>query len=304
MRVLSNGQVPLRAALLIDADNFHDPAQLRAIYSQFGQHIGKGFSCHVHGDARLLYQEDLKPVWREFGARLLPCLPLNKNTTDAALIVDALMLHFQQGVFRFGIASGDADFAPLALQLRELGCEVWCFARKAVAFEAMVGFFDHVVRFDQPPAPERPTLTPAAPPALDALNSAPGLGSNSATSSLTKPLSTAKTEPLGAVRPKHTGVAEPKSSPKPVETEASAALPVRPTPQEIQAVKKILAAFPEWRPHTVKHLNQIGAPLRAAGLGSTNAPLHKLFRQYPSFFTVLPLKGPPTQVRLERPLPM
>lgn len=304
MRVLSNGQVPLRAALLIDADNFHDPAQLRAIHGQFGQHIGKGFTCHVHGDPRLLYQEDLKPVWREFGARLLPCLPLNKNTTDAALIVDALILHFQQGVFRFGIASGDADFAPLALQLRELGCEVWCFARKAVAFEAMVGFFDHIVRFDLPPAPERSMLTPAVLPDSDALNSEPGSSGSSSASPLTGPLPFAKTEPVGTVSPKQAGATEPKSGSGAVEIGASATLPARPTPQEIQAVKKILAAFPEWRPHTVKHLNQMGAPLRAAGLRSTKAPLHKLFRQYPSFFTVLPLKGSPTQVRLERPLPM
>lgn len=304
MRVLANGQAPLRAALLIDADNFHVPEQLRASHSQFEQHVGKGFSCHVHGDAKLLYQDDLQPVWREFGARLLPCLPLNKNTTDAALIIDALMLHFQQGVSRFAIASGDADFAPLALQLRELGCEVWGFARKAVAFEAMVGYFDHVVRFDLPPSPGQPKLTLAAPRASDMCNAVPGSTSSSAVSSSSQPSPTAQLEPVGTASPNQTGAAEPKTSPHAVQPRVSVASPTRPTPQEIQTVKKILAALPDWRPHTVKHLNQIGTPLRAAGLGPTNAPLHKLFRQYPAFFTVLPREGSPTQVRLERPLPM
>jgi uncharacterized LabA/DUF88 family protein len=145
-----NGTVAnsIQAALLIDVDNFHDPDQLRAIHSQFGQIAGKGFTCHVHGDPKHLFKEELKPVWQELAARLLPFLPLNKNTTDAGLIVDALMLHFKQGTRRFGIASGDADFAPLSLQLRELGCEVTCFAKKSIAFEAMVSFYDRVVRFD------------------------------------------------------------------------------------------------------------------------------------------------------------
>jgi hypothetical protein len=114
-----NGTVgnSVQAALLIDVDNFHEPDQLRAIHSQFGQFAGKGFTCHVHGDPKHLFKEELKTVWQEMAARLLPFLPLNKNTTDAGLIVDALMLHFKSGTRRFGIASGDADFAPLALQL-------------------------------------------------------------------------------------------------------------------------------------------------------------------------------------------
>ena len=141
-----------RAALLIDADNFNDPDQLRAVHSQFTQRVGKGFVCHAHGAISVWQRAGFKDALADIGGRFMPGLPLDKNTTDANLIIDALMLHFQQGVRRFGIASGDADFAPLAVQLRELGCDVAGYARYAIAFERMVNYFDSVVRFDSPPA--------------------------------------------------------------------------------------------------------------------------------------------------------
>lgn len=273
----------IRAALLIDADNFHEPDQLRAIHSQFGQHAGKGFVCHAHGDVQRLYEERLRLVWQELAARLVPCLPLNKNTTDAGLIVDALVLHFHLGVRRFGIASGDADFAPLSLQLRELGCEVTCFARKSIAFEAMVPYYDRVVRFDVLPAKQEPIPTvwvsPIEQPAAAVEN----------------PAHTAAVERSQAVRlDKNPALVPTQKTDKAVE------VPQPQDPNATEDVRKILNALPQWLPQTVKQLVQIGSPLREAGVKKGNAPLYQLFRKYPSYFTVLPLTGPPKQVRLEK----
>ncbi len=267
----------IQAALLIDVDNFHNPDQLRAIYSQFGQIAGKGFACHVHGDPKLLFKDDLKSVWQELAARLLPFLPLNKNTTDAGLIVDALVLHFKQGTRRFGIASGDADFAPLALQLRELGCEVTCFAKKSIAFDAMVSYYDRVVRFDVLPEP-------APLPVVESSHS--------------------KIESASPVAPKQKPQVVPSAASADVTLRSNAvsSSPVHPSANETVTAKKILGALPLWRPHTIKQLNQLGAPLRDAGIKTGNAPLHQLFRKCPAFFTVLPLTGAPKQVRLERSL--
>lgn len=259
---------PVRAALLVDADNFHRVEDLRALHSQFGQIAGKGFLCHVYGDVKVLSRDELWPVWQEMAARLLPCLPLNKNTTDAMLIIDALLLHFQQGVRRFGIASGDADFAPLALQLRALGCEVTGFARKSIAFDAMVSYYDHTVRFEVPSAPL------SAPP-----------------------------DPLPTVAPLAVVKAAVKPAPMPPPAPVKAAAPPKNVSPDVQGVRSILAALPPWLPHTVRPLNVLGAPLRAAGIKTGNAPLHQLFRQYPDFFTVLasPLQpDTPAKVRLER----
>lgn len=256
----------VRAALLVDADNFHRVEDLRAIHSQFGQIAGKGFLCHVYGDVKVLSRDELRPVWQEMAARLLPCLPLNKNTTDAMLIIDALVLHFQQGVRRFGIASGDADFAPLALQLRALGCEVTGFARKSIAFDAMVSYYDRTVRFDVPAVPPSATAPPCPPPTVES-------------------------------------PAVAKAALKPDPAPVKVAVSPKSGSAEAEGVARILAALPPWLPHTVRPLNMLGAPLRAAGIKTGNAPLHQLFRQYPDFFTVLasPLQpDTPVKVRLER----
>ena len=263
---------PVRAALLVDADNFHRVEDLRAIHGQFGQIEGKGFLCHVYGDVKVLARDELRPVWQEMAARLLPCLPLNKNTTDAMLIIDALVLHFQQGIRRFGIASGDADFAPLALQLRALGCEVTGFARKSIAFDAMVSYYDRTAWFDVPLA--SPPAPAAVPP-----------------------------QPLPAAVPVAVAKATVKPAPAPAPAPVQAVTPPQNAPADVTGVRGILAALPPWLPHTVRPLNMLGAPLRAAGIKTGNAPLHQLFRQYPEFFTVLasPLQpDTPVNVRLER----
>lgn len=280
-----NGTVgnSVQAALLIDVDNFHEPDQLRAIHSQFGQFAGKGFTCHVHGDPKHLFKEELKTVWQEMAARLLPFLPLNKNTTDAGLIVDALMLHFKNGTRRFGIASGDADFAPLALQLRDLGCEVTCFARKSIAFEAMVSYYDRVVRFD------------VLPTKVESDPSAPAFVSDAGCKTL-------KPEPTNQIAlqvnsPSISHLPAVATAPKSVK---QSAVPAQPSTEETATARKILGAIPLWRPHTIKQLNQLGAPLRDSGVKTGNTPLHQMFRRCPAYFTVLPLNGPPKQVRLER----
>ena len=282
-----NGNVAnsIQAALLIDVDNFHDPDQLRAIHSQFGQIAGKGFTCHVHGDPKYLFKEELKPVWQELAARLLPFLPLNKNTTDAGLIVDALMLHFKQGTRRFGIASGDADFAPLSLQLRELGCEVTCFAKKSIAFEAMVSFYDRVVRFDVLPVKSEPSSPATAPVSV-------------AVSKPSKPEQTSQV----VVQVSSPSMISSETKGPPQKSVTQSAAPTQPTSDEMAIARKIVGAVGLWHPHTLKQLNQLGAPLRESGIKTGSAPLHQLFRKCPAYFTVLPLKGAPKQVRLERSL--
>lgn len=281
-----------RAALLIDADNFHHPEQLLAVFSQFRQHAGKGVICHVHGDGKRLQNDALKSVWIEMAARLFPCLPLRKNTTDVALAADALVLHFRHGVTRFAVASGDADFAPLSMQLRELGCEVTCYARMAIAFDGMVSYYDRVVRFDE------------LPPSL-AGNSASGPAQTVKLSLPPAVMATERVLSVPVVAPSSLVVSSAKPNPEPAKkTTPSNPKPVAPTARaehpEAPAVRQILAVLPKWLPCTVKQLNQLGGPLREKGLKTGNAPLHQLFRKYPDFFTVLPKTGQPRTVRLER----
>lgn len=153
-----------QAALLIDADNFSDPKAIEAAWAELNAYAGRVSVCRAYGAAPRL--EWLRSVWRYLGTRTFPNLPLEKNTTDAALIADAVALHFQQGVRIFAIASGDADFAPLAVRLREWGCEVWCFSMEGIVFRDAEAYYDRVKCFPAPvfapapvtPAPPRPVV--------------------------------------------------------------------------------------------------------------------------------------------------
>ncbi|MGV8803619.1 MAG: NYN domain-containing protein [Polaromonas sp.] len=149
-----------QAALLIDADNFSDAISINVAWEQFKACAGRVSVCRAYGAITRL--QALAPVWRTLGARTFPNLSLEKNTTDAALIADAVALHFQQGVRLFAIASGDADFAPLAVRLREWGCEVWCFSMEGIVFQGVEAYYDRVVRF-RPTPPPLPLPLPVVP---------------------------------------------------------------------------------------------------------------------------------------------
>ena len=151
-----------QAAFLVDADNFSDALALESAWAQVQARAGRVSVCRAYGAPTRL--QSLAAVWRSLGARTFPNLALDKNTTDAALIADAVALHFQQGVRLFAIASGDADFAPLAVRLREWGCEVWCFSMGSILFAGAEAYYDRVVRFASSPAASvEPVVAPAAP---------------------------------------------------------------------------------------------------------------------------------------------
>lgn len=167
-----------QAALLIDADNFADPYAIDTAWKEFQAYAGRISVCRAYGAAPRL--QSLWSVWRYLGTRSCPNLSLEKNTTDSALIVDAVALHFQQGIRLFAIASGDADYAPLAERLREWGCEVWCFSIENIVFRDAETYYDRVRCFPAPvfvpaygaPAPQRPATPSAWDSSLDAAASA------------------------------------------------------------------------------------------------------------------------------------
>jgi hypothetical protein len=84
-----------------------------------------------------------------------------KGTTDVALVVDVMdLLHRDALPAAVGIVSSDADFAPLALRLREAGTHVLCFAKRDNAdADALLRAYDEVAYVDVPQAMEN--LTPA-----------------------------------------------------------------------------------------------------------------------------------------------
>jgi len=91
-----------------------------------------------------------------------------RGTTDALLIIDVMdLLHGPDFPSVVAIASADADFAPLAIRLREAGCTTLCFAHSAKSDgEALKLAYDEVHFVDArhaEPAPRKVAARRAAP---------------------------------------------------------------------------------------------------------------------------------------------
>ncbi|MDD2692942.1 MAG: NYN domain-containing protein [Simplicispira sp.] len=266
----------LQAAFLIDADNFSDSVALNAAWLQVQARTGRVAVCRAYGGAQRLHT--LATVWSSLGARTFPNLALEKNTTDAALIADAVALHFQQGVRLFAIASGDADFAPLAVRLREWGCEVWCFAMESTLFAGAQAYYDRVVRFA--PSPVANAEPPASKPPFSAVVAA-------AAPAVTKPVvlpvppAVAKNPPL-APRP---APAAPAPAPALVPASVTAKPPALP-----EEVARILKAIPALR-ETPQRLSEIVPVLRQKNiLNQTKSTA--FFARHAEHFKLSPVHQP------------
>jgi hypothetical protein len=91
-----------------------------------------------------------------------------KGTTDALLVVDAMdLLHAARLPAVVAIASSDADFAPLALRLREAGIRVICFAQSGKSADGeLARCYDQLISVEgvaiAPVAPQAPEPAPRA----------------------------------------------------------------------------------------------------------------------------------------------
>jgi len=113
-----------RIAVLIDADNVSD---------KYIGHILNEISNHGTPTYKRIYGDWTKPNLGSWKTVLLnysitPIQQYNyttgKNSTDAALIIDAMDILYSKNVDGFCIVSSDSDFTKLAARLREAGMYV------------------------------------------------------------------------------------------------------------------------------------------------------------------------------------
>lgn len=119
-----------RIALLIDADNVshtkiaailaelskYGTANIRRAYGDWGSVGLKGWKDKLHAFA-------IRPI-QQFS------YSAGKNATDIALVIDAMELLYTQKLDAFCIASSDADFTPLVMQLKANGHDVYGFGER------------------------------------------------------------------------------------------------------------------------------------------------------------------------------
>ena len=123
----------VRIAVLIDADNT-SPKYAEGILDELAK-FGTPTIKRAYGD----FSSPRLGGWtRELNARAIRAMHQNafttgKNSTDSALIIDAMDLLYANNVEAFAIVSSDSDFTSLALRLRESGKTVYGLGRRRTA---------------------------------------------------------------------------------------------------------------------------------------------------------------------------
>jgi len=120
----------LRLAVLIDADNIPSSnitATLKEI-ARYGSPTFKRIYAdwtkpHVSGWKSVLLENAITPIQQY-------SYTTGKNSTDSAMIIDAMDILYSGKVDGFCIVSSDSDFTRLAIRLREAGMKVFGFGER------------------------------------------------------------------------------------------------------------------------------------------------------------------------------
>lgn len=232
--------------LLIDADNLSSPELVDQALRMLVERAGPVAIRRAYGSPENL--KGLANVMRELAIRPCANLPLTKNTTDMALAVDAMDLCQQFAPAVVAIGTGDADFAPLVLRLRERGVRTICFSQTNKMSPEVHGFYDEVVLIGARAAARGATAAPrrraAAPvePVMDLFDADDDVDSYDESGVLTRARSEAAPAKAAPKRaPAKKTVARKAATPSPPPNPRTQAVPA-PAPARTPASKPAPAA--------------------------------------------------------------
>ncbi|MCR8958527.1 NYN domain-containing protein [Variovorax sp. S2] len=252
-------------AVFIDADNLNDATALDHVLLALRSMADRILYRRAYGRP-----ESLKSIhavlWRH-GVRPVANLIVDKTTTDSALVIDAVEAVCTNDIDIVAICSGDADFVPLAIWLREKGCRVLCYSLANKIFANPDSFYDDVVLLDVVEAADFAEIAPQS-------QIARGSAAATEVESAKEPASTVKSQPIAA-----------KAGGVPVVKAAVVSGP---------SIKKILSILPELKSKEPVHLSLIAKKLRDAGLLTATAKPVLLFRRHPAQFELMPERQPNT----------
>ena len=267
-------------AFLIDADNFSAPAWIDEAFQTLERTEGSISIRRAYGSAENL--KGLADTLRAWVIRPFVNLPLPKNTTDMSLAVDAMELACLAPRPKLVvIGSGDLDFVPLVVRLRERGIKVVCISERGKMAQDAVRAYDHVIYVGgdldlRPPVVAVAQVASVAEAPLRAVSKKP----------------VAKTPAVKTTTPKPV-VAKKAPAKKVAKKTAS-------TPIETVTVPKILAAVPNLKAGQWQPLGDVARVLHDEKLLAKSATSPKLFKKFPHHFELMPA-GKPHQVRFILP---
>ena len=253
----------------------------------------------AYGSAENL--KGLAEALRAWAVRPFVNLSLTKNTTDIALAVDAMEFACQTPAPKMVvIGSGDADFVPLVVRLRERGIRMVCVSERGKMGREAVSAYDRVILVGQEQALyEAQVVADAAAPASEK----PAGRRATAKKPAAKKVATAKKPVTKAPAKK---VAAKKAATKPAVAKKA--------PVNIPAVEKtepavsdnavnpvlsldvvaILQAVPALLTGQAQPLAAVAKALLDAKLRGKNMTATKLLKKFPQQFALLPTEKPRT----------
>lgn len=119
-----------RLAVLIDADNA-TASIIEALLKEIAKY-GTAYVKRVYGDWTSTHLNSWKDKLNRFAIQPMQQFSYTsgKNSTDSALIIDAMDLLYTNNFNGFCIVSSDSDFTRLACRIRESGLIVYGFGEK------------------------------------------------------------------------------------------------------------------------------------------------------------------------------
>ena len=267
-------------AFFIDADNLCGSKSIEEALDILETSYGPVSIKRAYGSADRL--KGLAEVCRKKSIRPFVNLSLSKNTTVVALAVDAIAISYQTpSPAVIAIGSGDVDFLPLVVRLRERGVHVVCMAEPGkMAPEARTSY-DAIFLMGQAAGSDLPTeySVSEAGKAVE-MESAPSSAiASKAVNAAVKPAKSAAASDGST-----------KAFAKKATKKSSAT-----TLQEV-TVEDVLKAIPQLKERDWQTINSVAKQLREKQMLGKNASSIKLFGKYPDHFSLDP-KSKPTQVR-------
>jgi hypothetical protein len=157
----SSAESNRRLAMLIDADNT-SPKHARQMIEELARYgiltvrraYGDWTTQQLAGWKDQLLANAISPV-QQFA------YTTGKNSTDSALIIDAMDLLYSGNVDGFVIVSSDSDFTRLATRLKESGMRVYGVGQRKTPqpFVEACDQFTYLENLDQQPSTDQPPAT-------------------------------------------------------------------------------------------------------------------------------------------------
>lgn len=281
---------------LIDADNLSAAAWVDEAFRVLEESEGALPVRRAYGSAENL--KGLADVLRVWAVRPFVNLSLTKNTTDIALAVDAMEFACQTPAPKMVvIGSGDADFVPLVVRLRERGIRMVCVSERGKMGREAVSAYDRVILVGQEQALHEASMTTAQAQVLDApvvlavarktaarkTSAARATAKKAVAKKATTKTTAAKKSPARKVAAKERAPAAAESA---VQSAANKG-------QNVD-VASILQAMPALQTGQPQSLGAVARALLDAKLRGKNMTSTKLLKKFPQHFELLPIEKPTT----------